>query len=282
MEDTRRFDPSMKNCPVCKKKFFVMYPGLWGYKRGSKPHNFTYYCSWKCLRASEKKGEEKHMGARRLLTDEQKNHAVWLAISGEDPRPYLTECGSKNANAAWSAIRTAVKENDPETFAKLPRVIGHKKRPKTVTFQGKEYEKAEIETPEGEYTPSLAECFKGMNDAAKDFFGACDELIASSGVKLDKEPEATDFVQEVPDEKNAEVPKKIAEEDPEDTVKTVKNPMQVVAIRSRVRPDCRWEVLADGDMVLCNGGFRFGLTAHQWKRFLEEVPEAMKQLGVEA
>ena len=37
-----------------------------------------------------------------------------------------------------------------------------------------------------------------------------------------------------------------------------------------------------GDMVLCNGGFRFGLTVNQWKRFLEEVPEAMKQLGVKA
>lgn len=269
MEDTRRFDPATKKCPVCKKKFFVMYPGLWGYKRGSKP-NFTYYCSWKCLRASEKsaEGEQKNMGQKKILTEEQENHAVWLAISGEDPRPYLAECGVKNPQQRWSGIRTNLKISDPETYAKLPRVIGHKQVPKKVTFNGKEYEKMPVETPEGEFT--IGDAMKGMQDAANEFFGACEEM----GLTLDKEPEVTDFVQEVATEENVT-------EQPETTEETVTRPMQVVAIRSRVRPDCRWEVLADGDMVLCNGGFRFGLTAHQWKRFLEEVPEAMKQLGVD-
>ena len=269
MEDSSRFDPTTKKCPVCKKKFFVMYPGIWGYKRGSKP-NFTYYCSWKCLRASEKsaEGEQKNMGQKKILTEEQENHAVWLAISGEDPRPYLAECGVKNPQQRWSGIRTNLKISDPETYAKLPRVIGHKQVPKKVTFNGKEYEKAPVETPEGEY--SLADCFKGMNDAANAFFGACGNM----GLTLDKEPEVTDFVQEVATEETVT-------EQPETTEETVTRPMQVVAIRSRVRPDCRWEVLADGDMVLCNGGFRFGLTVHQWKRFLAEVPEAMKQLGVD-
>ena len=284
-------------CPACKKEYDVLWPDLWAYKRRnhSAGSNYQYYCSWKCLRTLDQKGEEKHMGSRRLLTEEQKNHAVWLAISGEDPRPYLAECGSKNATAAWSAIRTAVKEKDPETYAKLPRNIGHKRRPngrepipvprpipgikqpdtptvetpETVTFNGKKYEKMQVETPEGEY--SLADCFRGMNDAANEFFGKCEEM----GLKLDKEPEVSEFNEEVADEEPAVEYVEAYKEDPV-------RPMQVVAIRSRVRPDCRWEVLADGDMVLCNGGFRFGLTAHQWKRFLEEVPEAMKQLGVEA
>ena len=273
-------------CPVCKKERDVPYPDMWVYKRGSR-----YLCSWTCLRAYDNRhGEPRQLRKgdalnvrRKGLTLEEKKRAVQECLEGKNPLVYLESIGVKTPAQTWHDIKKKLKDADPETYAKLPAKLPRRDRqPETAVFNGKVYEKAEIETPEGEYTPTLAECFKGMNDAAEEFFGVCDELIASSGVTLDKEPEVTDFVQEVPDEKNAEEPKKIAEEDPEDTVKTVKNPMQVVAIRSRVRPDCRWEVLADGDMVLCNGGFRFGLTAHQWKRFLEEVPEAMKQLGVEA
>ena len=147
------------------------------------------------------------------------------------------------------SVRNPVPENvkdvyDPETYAKLPAKLPRRDRqPETAVFNGKEYEKMPVETPEGEY--SVTDCFKGMNDAANEFFGACKDM----GLTLDKEPEVTDFVQEVPTEENVT-------EHPETTEETVTRPMQVVAIRSRVRPDCRWEVLADGDMVLCNGGFR--------------------------
>lgn len=270
-------------CPVCKKERDVPYPDLWVYKRGSR-----YLCSWTCLLAYDNRhGEPRQLRKgdalnvrRKGLTMEEKKRAVQECLEGKNPLVYLESISVKTPAQTWHDIKKKLKDADPETYAKLPAKLPRRDRqPETAVFNGKEYEKMPVETPEGEYAPSLAECFKGMNDAAEEFFGACDELIASSGVTLYKEPEVTDFVQEVPEEPASE-PEEVAEEDPEYTVKTVKKPMQVVAIRSRVRPDCRWEVLSDGDMVLCNGGFRFGLTAHQWKRFLEEVPEAMKQLGV--
>lgn len=259
MEDTRSFDPSMKICPVCKKKFFVMYPGLWGYKRGSKPHNFTYYCSWKCLRASEKKGEEKHMGAKRLLTEEQKSHAVWIAISGEDPRPYLEECGSKNPQVTWSMIRTALKETDPETFAKLPRVIGHKKRPmietpEGVIFNGKQYEPMEAPA-------TAAEAMEGMKAAADEFFSKCEEM----GLTLDKEPAPTVYTM-------ADPPKVITNIDF----------LPVCGVRSRVLPDRKFLVDSDsGEMYLDHDGSWVKLSAGEWKVFSREILTALEQLGVE-
>lgn len=268
-------DYSIKKCPICEKHFSVTYPELWVYKRGSR-----YLCSWTCLRAFDAKhGEPRQLRKgdalnvrRKGLTLEEKKRAVQECLEGKNPLDYLTSIGVKTPAQTWHDIKKKLKDADPETYAKLPARLTRKDKkpaqPETAVFNGKEYEKMPVETPEGEY--SVADCFKGMNDAANEFFGACEGM----GLTLDKEPEVTDFVQEVATEENVT-------EQPETTEETVTRPMQVVAIRSRVRPDCRWEVLADGDMVLCNGGFRFGLTVHQWKRFLEEVPEAMKQLGVD-
>ena len=40
-------------CSWCGKEFTVLYPDLWVYKVGKK-----WFCTWKCLRADEKKGED--------------------------------------------------------------------------------------------------------------------------------------------------------------------------------------------------------------------------------
>ena len=40
-------------CSWCGKEFTVLYPDLWAYKVGKK-----WFCTWKCLRADEKKGED--------------------------------------------------------------------------------------------------------------------------------------------------------------------------------------------------------------------------------
>ena len=152
-------------CPACKKEHDVLWPDLWAYKRRNGSNVF-YYCSWKCLRTLDKKGEVKHMGAKRLLTEEQEKHAIWLAISGEDPRPYLAECGTKDPQQAWNRLRNNLKASDPETFEKLPKVIGHKKRKK------KEPEK------------TAGDAMEDMQKAADEFFGACEDM----GLKLDGEP----------------------------------------------------------------------------------------------
>ena len=246
----------INKCPVCKKEFDVLWPNLWAYKT----EKGRYYCSWKCLRAKERKGEEKHMGVKKLLTDEQKSHAVWLAISGEDPRPYLEECGSKNPQVTWSMIRTALKETDPETFAKLPRVIGHKKRPNTietpegVIFNGKQYEPMEAPA-------TAAEAMEGMKAAADEFFSKCEEM----GFRLDKEPEPTVYTM-------ADPPKVI----------TNINFLPVCGVRSLVLPDRKYLVDSDsGEMYMDHDGAWVKLSAGEWKVFSREILTALEQLGVE-
>lgn len=144
------------------------------------------------------------MGVKKLLSEEQENHAVWLAISGEDPRPYLAECGAKNPQVTWNGIRNRVKSEDPETFAKLPKVIGHKKRPNfPMPIPGvPQPHTPTIETPEGvifngkQYDPmepvTAAEAMEGMKAAADEFFSKCEEM----GLKLDKEPALTEYALE--------------------------------------------------------------------------------------
>lgn len=66
------------------------------------------------------------------LTDAQKNKAVRIAIEGGDPREYLKECGSTNADAMWWSIKRKIKEEDPEKYEKLPKKLqGKEPAPKT-------------------------------------------------------------------------------------------------------------------------------------------------------
>ena len=51
----------MKLCPVCGKKFPILYPQIWVYKKQTTWNRYKYFCSWTCLRADEKKGAENNM-----------------------------------------------------------------------------------------------------------------------------------------------------------------------------------------------------------------------------
>lgn len=158
---------SEKKCPVCGKKFDVPWPHQWAFKR-RKPNssNYYFYCSWKCIRELEKKGEDKHMGAKKILTEAQENTAIAMAIKGEDPRPYLEECGMKDGQSAWSHIRVKLRDNNPELFEKLPKVLGHKKRgPKNA------------ETAE-------AEPAQDFQEATDEFLKECEEITLK--VKADR------------------------------------------------------------------------------------------------
>lgn len=57
----------LRQCPICGKIFAVWVPEGWAYKRkiyGYKmgiPDKLVYYCSWHCLRETEKnKRRNKH------------------------------------------------------------------------------------------------------------------------------------------------------------------------------------------------------------------------------
>lgn len=59
-------------CDECKKHISVLYPDLWQYKRKEgQGRKATYWCSWKCMRASEKK-EEAKKEMRKLTLDNKK------------------------------------------------------------------------------------------------------------------------------------------------------------------------------------------------------------------
>ena len=257
MEESRKYEPTIKTCPVCKKEFSVLYPGLWGYKRGRKPGNFTYYCSWKCLRTLDKKGEKK-VANRRLLTEEQEDKVVKMAIAGEDPRPFLAECGSKNPNTTWSAIRARVNESDPETAALLPRVIGHKKHAKPTAVPGIPIDRIEApampqkaETPE-EPEVTLADAMKGMKDAADQFFGTCEEM----GLTLEK-----------------------AKKDATPVVHDGMTVREIEGVFGRYRrSDVNGATYIDFE---CDDGLDIlSLTVNQWIQFREEQEKAFAILGV--
>ena len=58
----------MKKCRECGKTFDVLWPEMYRYKRGTGT-NYTYFCSWGCLRAYDRKTEGKEMArpAKKLV-----------------------------------------------------------------------------------------------------------------------------------------------------------------------------------------------------------------------
>ena len=169
----------IKECPVCGKKFTVLWPQLWTFKRGPGKGKYKYICSYGCARKFDKGVKQKMPGGHRVLTDEMKKEAIRIAQEGGNPLPYLGKCGSKNPSAAWSSIRTALKETDPEEYAKLPKMI----RTGEHSAKAKKAEKggAWAETVDAFYShkkpePSLADAREGMQEATDKFFDSCRDM----------------------------------------------------------------------------------------------------------
>ena len=130
------------NCPVCGKLTCIHWPEHWIHRRGA-----TYYCSDNCLQVDLVKDtkllnsslKRRKGKLKAIVNEEQRKHAVEIALSGGDPRPFLSDCGSKNPEKLWSYIKTCLRKTDPVIYDKLPaRIHGAKPGPKT----------AKVETPE--------------------------------------------------------------------------------------------------------------------------------------
>lgn len=153
-------------CPVCGKLFDVLWPNMWAYKRNS-----LFICSWKCIRADEKKKEKgvTTVSARQKIPEEAKKHAIQAALDGNDPyeplRPYTT-----NPKSMWTYIKMCVKQKDPELYAKLPDLRDRKK--------------LKQEEPKA----TLADAMEGMQEATDTFFGECEKigLMQKTEKKLEK------------------------------------------------------------------------------------------------
>lgn len=113
-------------CGSCGKEFYILYPAMYAYKKGPR-----VFCSWKCLRAFEKgiRSETKHM----MKLGERSRKAVDIALEGGDPVEYFRQLGSKNPSAAWCSLKAQLREKEPETYDRLPKVDRRKKdqKPKT-------------------------------------------------------------------------------------------------------------------------------------------------------
>ena len=128
-----------KKCPICGKEFAVLYPNRWAYKRARTSSQFTYFCSWKCLRANEKR---KDYGKMKKLTEEQKQEAIQIALKGTSPVTYLEDkCGINNGYQCWKNIRDRLKVKDPEAWEKVQKALGEanaaKKTETHITTNGK-------------------------------------------------------------------------------------------------------------------------------------------------
>jgi hypothetical protein len=236
--------PAMKECPECGKWFPVLYPHLWTYKKLYGGGNYRYWCTWKCFRAMERKGEEKRVGHKRIFTKEQESEAVRIALDGGNPLPYLEECGGSAPAQKWYEIKAKLKDTDPDTYAKLPDKLPRK-------------DSKSVETPEGEFTAAGA--MAGAKAAADEFFGKCKDM----GLKI-----------EVP-ETPADVPK-IRKPVNYDGM-TVR---EVEGVFGRYRrSDVNEKTYIDFEPVESLDVMSY--TIEQWRSFRKEMEHAAQILGVE-
>ena len=230
-----------KRCPICGKRFTVMWPHQWAFKRG-KP-NPKFYCSWKCLRTLDKEnGDDKPVKHAKVALEDKKK-AVEIALAGGDPLKYLKDHGAGNAWSMWYAIKENLKIRQPETYRKLPdlRLKGNsRKKP---------------ETEKAEEAPTLADAMTGMKEATDDFFGKCEEM----GLKMDN-PEKSKITKPVNyDGFN---------------VRAVEG--KFGSYHFQEIGGKQWI-----DYENKEGADELSMTVDQWRGFIAEIREAARVLGVE-
>ena len=230
-----------KRCPVCGKRFTVMWPHQWAFKRG-KP-NPKFYCSWKCLRTLDKEnGDDKPVKHAKVALEDKKK-AVEIALAGGDPLKYLKDHGAGNAWSMWYGIKENLKVREPETYRKLPdlRLKGNsRKKP---------------ETEKAEEAPTLADAMTGMKEATDDFFGKCEEM----GLKMDN-PEKSKITKPVNyDGFN---------------VRAVEG--KFGSYHFQEIGGKQWI-----DYENKEGADELSMTVDQWRGFMAEIREAARVLGVE-
>ena len=170
-----------KKCPICGKGFAVLYPNRWAYKRARTSSQFTYFCSWKCLRANEKR---KDYGKMKKLTEEQKQEAIQIALKGMSPVTYLElNCGINNGYQCWKNIRDRLKVNDPETWEKVQKALGEAKSKKKAA---KPVDEPTDESVEEDEPKTAGEAFQACLDVADKFFSECEAM----GLLKDKKTKA--------------------------------------------------------------------------------------------
>ena len=114
-------------CKHCGKPITVLYPSRWGYKVRNKKGGWTYYCTWKCLRADEKKEpkpeqaeepEEKDGRNNRLEVLEEMLEAV---KGGKDAYDFLEQMGYTDPKDTLRRLRITAKKEAPKLYTKMEK-----------------------------------------------------------------------------------------------------------------------------------------------------------------
>ena len=229
-------------CPVCNKRFEVLWPHLWAYKIGAQP-----VCTWKCIRTNEKKKEGvNEVSGKTKVPDEAKKKAIQAALDGKDPYEYLSPY-TGNPKAMWTYIKMMVKQKDPELYAKLPDLRNLKQ-------VRQKLEDAITQVPE----PTLADAMEGMQEATDTFFGECEKM----GLMKADEPEEP--------------------EEPKIYQPVVYDGMTVREVEGGFgryrRSDVHGSIYIDFEYT--EGSDVLSLTVEQWRSFLKELEKSSAILGV--
>ena len=115
---------SMKKCPTCGKKFAVLYPQLWAYKRGTQ-NGIRFFCTWSCLRAVDKKGKKimdnvENKKTVRRDSIELAKELLQEIEEGRNPVKYMESLGYKNPQQAYMELKQRVRKIDPQLGARFP------------------------------------------------------------------------------------------------------------------------------------------------------------------
>ena len=119
-------------CQLCGKPVSVLEPSRWGYKVKGK-NGWIYYCSWKCLRADEKRieqAEQKKKEARKAKQQEKflNNRLEVLkgmmeAVSeGKNAYDYLKSMGYADPKDTLRRLRITAKEEAPKIYRKMEKM----------------------------------------------------------------------------------------------------------------------------------------------------------------
>ena len=130
-------------CPECHKTFTVLHPDQWAYK--AKP--YTFFCSWRCLRATQKRKEENRMKKvetkRTRMKPEEMAEAVRLWRTG-DPglNQYLTDHGITHITKWKNNQKARYGKAEPVSTVKVDGPLRiETKEPEKVKVVPKESEK---------------------------------------------------------------------------------------------------------------------------------------------
>ena len=114
-------------CKHCGKPITVLYPSRWGYKVRNKKGGWNYFCTWKCLRADERKKpkpeqaeepEEKDGRNNRLEVLEELLEAV---KGGKDAYDFLEQLGYTDPKDTLRRLRITAKKEAPKLYTKMEK-----------------------------------------------------------------------------------------------------------------------------------------------------------------